>query len=125
MFGIFKPRISQSRLKKLGEREKLPLEIWVERFYANSGLDLARIRHVMPMLAEELELPLEVLLPGDRFNVELEPLEDSWATGIDVGFSVMLLTQSFEREFGITVDWREIFTVDDYLRAVCKVDPVK
>lgn len=121
MFDFFTPKISRLRLKKLGERERLPLEIWIERFYANSGLDLVRIRHVMPMLAEGLELPVEVLLPADRFEVELAPIEDSWATGIGVGFSVMLLTQSFEREFGISIDWAEIATIDDYLRAVCKV----
>jgi len=102
----------------LCNRESLTPDQVFDRYYATSHLKRDLVVELLNHVAKELSLPVDKLLPGDRFAIELaEGRGNEWDSGYGILlFELRRLAKKRKKVIEIP-----IATVDDYLKEISKV----
>lgn len=102
----------------LRDRESLSPDQVFDRYYATSTLERILVVELLNHVAAELSLPVDKLLPSDRFAVELAPQNGGrW----DSGYGILLFELKRLAKKKKLVIERPINTIDDYLRTMSEI----
>ena len=107
------------KLRRFRGRERLDCESFYDRFYAGSAFDRSSVNEAMEAASAALGIPACLMRPWDRFDAELA---DPGLTAFhdDVAFLSWHL-QRFARKHHATLGDESLHTLDDYLRAYCRI----
>lgn len=110
--------LRQRKKARFGHRRELSADEFYRMYYGNSGLPRERVLAVRLVVADELEVPIGRIRPSDRFDRELRPAEgwEAW----DDGMEVLRAAASAGGGSRVAVEWKDIQTFDDLIRAVCR-----
>ena len=104
--------------ERFSDRQSLDFETYYQR-YCPGKLDRIRTEEILRHVAEELSIPMDKLLPSDRFDVELKPLR-GWE--FDSGKGILMIElQNIAPSKGKSIDIEKIVTLSDYLAAMAEV----
>lgn len=118
LFWLGMRRERSTLADRFADRAAQDFDAFFQRHYAGR-LDRAKVEELLQHVAEELSLPAEKLLPSDRFDVELRPV-NGWE--LDSGKGILLVElDKLARAKGSQIDLQSITTLDDYLNAMLKV----
>lgn len=115
--GVRRSRLIAKR--RFADRRPISFYEFYSSFYGKSGLDRELLREILEHVGNELELPVEMLRPTDRFSVELAPLKGwEWGSGHAILESEI---RGLARKKGRAIDMARITTLDDYLRLMSSI----
>jgi hypothetical protein len=108
--------LKRRKLARLGKREPICATEFYKRFYGGSGFPEAIVHQVRNQLANLSKIPAELIRPEDRLRVELAPVKPWEPDEITLPLQEGLFEA--EQQLGVTLDYRRIKTVDDYIRTL-------
>lgn len=116
-------RSSGVRRKRLAGRDRLTVEEFFHQFYSETGIAFSVVREALWEIANATDVEEGYLRPEDRFDDVLRPAA-GWEH--DDGLNLLgtnLLQRA--RKAGISLDLPTIRSVDDYVRSLNRVNPIK
>ena len=103
---------------RFAERASLDFSTFYQNYYEGK-VERSKVEELLAHVAHELSIPMDKLLPTDRFDVELRPAR-GWE--FDSGKGILMIElDKLARAKSRPLDTRMIATLDDYLKAMAEV----
>ena len=116
VFYISSPAPTIRKVARLGKREPLSDAEFFRAFYSTSGLPEAAVVKTLKFIADATQIPAGLIRPTDGLTAELARVKP-WEPD-EGGSTLKLELYKEEQKAGITLDYRNIRTVDDYIRTL-------
>ena len=115
VFHTFPPALNNRKVSRLGERELLSDAEFFRAFYGTSGLPKEAVLHALRLVAEATGIAAGLIRPPDSLHelARVKPWE------LDESLPALKRKlYSEEQKANIVLDYRNIRTVDDYIRTL-------